>query len=180
MLNIPQVRLLMSKNKRIGMGCNSDSGLAVGTPFEMDNIDGKADPRSPGQVVFSTITLINTHEELLKNMGLSVEAEGRYGFFSAALKAQFAETTSYNSTSTFLMAKVIVQNPFKRGRNFNLTPDANAVLQVPGTGIKTFQTAFGDSFVRGLQTGGEFYAVIRITSVPSRTERDLSASLQAE
>lgn len=180
MPNIAQVRLLMSKNERIGMGFNSDSGLAVGTPFELDNLVVEADPRAPGQVVFSTITLINTHEELMNNMGLSVEAEGRYGFFSAALKAQFAETTSYNSTSTFLMAKVIVQNPFKRGRNFQLTREANAVLQVPGTGINTFKTAFGDSFVRGLQAGGEFYAVIRITSVSSRTERDLSASLQAE
>jgi hypothetical protein len=180
MPNIPQVRLLMSKNERIGMGFNSDSGLAVGTPFEMDNIVVEKDPSAPGQVAFSTITLINTHEELMKNMGLSVEAEGRYGFFSAALKAQFAETTSYNSTSTFLMAKVIVQNPFLRGRNFKLTPDANAVLQVPGTGIKNFKTAFGDSFARGLQTGGEFYAVIRITSVSSRTERDLAASLEAE
>src|SRR5690242_17312263 len=121
MPNIPQVRLLMSNNERIGMGFNSDSGLAVGTPFKMDNLVVQADLRAPGQQVFSTITLINTHEELMNNMGLSVEAEGRYGFFSAALKAQFAETTSYNSTSTFLMAKVKVQNPMKRGINFTLT-----------------------------------------------------------
>jgi hypothetical protein len=43
-----------------------------------------------------------------------------------------------------------------------------------------FKQAFGDSFVRGLQTGGEFYSVIRITSVSSAKQVELSASLQAE
>ncbi|WP_214324795.1 hypothetical protein [Nonomuraea sediminis] len=40
--------------------------------------------------------------------------------------------------------------------------------------------AFGDSFVRGLQTGGEFYAVIRITSVSVSHQTSLAATLQAE
>jgi len=35
--------------------------------------------------------------------------------------------------------------------------------------FEEFTKAFGDSFVRGLQTGGEFYAVIRITSVSSES-----------
>jgi hypothetical protein len=46
--------------------------------------------------------------------------------------------------------------------------------------IEEFTRAFGDSFVRGLQTGGEFYAVIRITSVSIKTQSSLAAALQAE
>jgi hypothetical protein len=177
---IAQIRELMAKNESIGMGFNSVSGLAVGTPFDVDNIIIEADPSAPGQTVTSTITLINTHDELMESVGLSVDAEGRYGFFSAALKAQFADESAYNSTSTFLLAKVLVQNPFTRGRNFGLTSDARGILAVPGTGLDTFQTAFGDSFVRGQQTGGEFFAVIRITSVSTSKERDLASTLEAE
>jgi hypothetical protein len=177
---IAQVRVLMANNESIGMGFNSVSGLAVGTPFDVDNIIIEPDPSAPGQTVTSTITLINTHDELMESVGLSVDAAGRYGFFSAALKAQFADESAYNSTSTFLLAKVLVQNPFTRGRNFGLTPDATGILGVPGTGHDTFQTAFGDSFVRGLQTGGEFYAVIRITSISTSKERDLASTLEAE
>lgn len=174
---IAQVRRLMSNDERVGMGFNSDSGLAVGTPFEFDDIIVEVDPDAPGQVVFSTITLIDSHEQLMESLSLAVDAQGRYGFFSADLKAQFAESTSYNSTSTFMIAKVIVENPFKRGRGFALTPDNENMVR---TQKETFTTAFGDSFVRGIQTGGEFYSVIRLTSVSTTTQTDLAIALQAE
>src|SRR5579864_8630380 len=180
---ILQVRRLMSNSERIGMGFNSTSGLAVGTPFDLDSLIVEADPAAPGQTVFAPISEVNSHDELMDAMGLSVDAEGRYAFFSAALKSQFAEVTTYNSTSSFLIVKVIVQNPLLRGRNFQLTSGpsgAQTVLAIPGTGIEQFGRAFGDSFVRGLQTGGEFYAVIRITSLSTSKEKDLSATFQAE
>lgn len=175
---IAQIRRLMSNDETIGMGFNSDSGLALGLPFKLEEMIVEADPHAPGQNVFSTITLVNSHEELMDSLGLSVAAQGRYGFFSADLKAEYAESSSYNSTSTFLIAKVVVENPFKRGRGFKLTEDATALV-APGQEA-VFKGAFGDSFVRGLQTGGEFYSVIRITSVSQTTQTELAVSLQAE
>jgi hypothetical protein len=44
---------------------------------------------------------------------------------------------------------------------------------------EVFTRAFGDSFVRGLQTGGEFYAVIRLTSVSTSKQDELAVTLQA-
>ena len=41
-------------------------------------------------------------------------------------------------------------------------------------------TAFGDSFVRGLQTGGEFYTIVRITSVSVSKQTELAGQLEAE
>ena len=177
---VAQVRRLMSSDERIGMGFNSESGLAVGTPFDLDALEVEADPDAPGQRVLSTITIVNSHEELMETMGMSMEAQGRYGFFSGALKAQFASSTKYNSTSTFLMAKVIVQNPLKRATELRLTEEARKVLDVPGTGVENFTRAFGDSFVRGLQSGGEFYAVMRITSMTTSSQSDLAVELEAE
>lgn len=109
---------------------------------------------------------------------MSFEVQGRYGLLSASAKAEFSESSNYNSTSTFLVARVIVQNPFRRGKDFRVTQPAQDLLQA--LRFEDFKKAFGDSFVRGLQTGGEFYAVIRITSVSSATQTELAVTLQAE
>jgi len=114
----------------------------------------------------------------MDTMGMSMEAQGRYGFFSGAVKASFVERTNYNTTSTFLIAQCLVQNPMTRGHGFKLAPAAKTLLDSNREG--EFRAGFGDSFVRGLQTGGEFYTVIRITSASAETQRELAAKLQAE
>jgi hypothetical protein len=46
--------------------------------------------------------------------------------------------------------------------------------------MKEFKKAFGDSFVRGIKTGGEFFAIMRITNESRATQMKLGASLAAE
>ncbi|MFI6600264.1 hypothetical protein ACIBHX_28805 [Nonomuraea sp. NPDC050536] len=176
MARIPQVRRVLFNDEEIGMGFNSDSGLAVGTALEGFTVS--SDPVATGQTVTSTITIVSTHEELQETLGMSFEAQGRYGFFSASAKTTFSESSNYNSTSTFLVARVVVENALRRGRGFKVTGDAKALLDA--LRFDEFKRAFGDSFVRGLQTGGEFYAVIRITSVSVSHQTSLAATLQAE
>lgn len=176
MPRVPQVRRTIFNDEEIGMGFNSETGLAVGTALEGFSV--QSDPDASGQQVFASITIVNSHEELMSTLGMSFEAQGRYGFFSASAKANFAESSKFNSTSTFLVARCIVQNPLKRGRNFRVTSTAKALLDANRP--DEFKKAFGDSFVRGLQTGGEFYSVVRITSVSSMKQSELAATLQAE
>jgi hypothetical protein len=158
------------------MGFNSNSGLAVGTALQDFTI--QENPTAPGQKATAEIIIVNSHEELQDTLGMSFEAQGRYGFFSASMKAKFSEKTNFNSTSTFLVAKVLVKNSLRRGRNFRVTSEAQALLN--SNRFDEFNTAFGDSFVRGLQTGGEFYSVVRITSVSTQKQSELAATLQAE
>jgi hypothetical protein len=175
MPEIAQVRKIIFNDEEIGMGFNSQSGLAVGTALEGFEI-----PESPlGQTVSSHIEIVHSHDKLMSSLGMSFEAQGRYGFFSASAKASFAESSSYNSNSTFLVASVVVQNPLTRGRGFRVIEHPAKDL-LDAMHFDDFTKAFGDSFVRGLQTGGEFYAVIRITSVSTETQSALAASLQAE
>ena len=173
---VAQVRLLAFNNEEIGMGFNSDTGIAVGTALEGFTIH--ADPVATGQAVTSQIVIVNSHEELMDNLSMSFDAQGRYGFISGSAKASFAENSSYNSTSTFLVAQCLVSNPMTRGQNFQVTQPAQALLSTQR--FADFKTAFGDSFVRGLHTGGEYFAVIRITSVSVSKQKDLSATLHAE
>ncbi|PEP31644.1 hypothetical protein CN575_21330 [Bacillus wiedmannii] len=171
-----QIRRIEFNDERIGMGYNSETGQAIGTALEGFTVT--ADPVAPGQAAQSSITIVNSHEELMKNLGMSFEGQGRYGLASASAKVQFSESSSYNSTSTFLVARCIVKNPFMRGENFQVKKPAQNLLD--SNRFAEFNTAFGDSFIRGIQTGGEFYAVIRITSVSIQEQNSLSASLQAE
>ncbi|MFU2017693.1 PASTA domain-containing protein [Peribacillus butanolivorans] len=171
-----QIYLKEFNNEEIGMGFNSLSGKAVGTSLDVGEItENKV---APGMQVQSEITIINSHEELMNKLGMSFEAQGRYGAFSASVKANFSESSSYNSTSTFLVARCIVTNSFIRGRNFRVKPEAEALLK--SNRFDEFSTAFGDSFVRGLQTGGEFYCIIRVTSIDTKKQSELGATLQAE
>ncbi len=173
---ISQIKRIEYNDEEIGMGFNSETGEVVGTALEGFSVT--ENPVAPGMEVHSSVTIINSHEELMNRLGMSFEGKGRYGFISASAKAQFSESTNFNSTSSFLVASCIVQNPFMRGKNFRVKPEAKALLDA--LRFDEFKTAYGDSFVRGIQTGGEFYAVIRITSVSISKQTELTTTLQAE
>ncbi|WP_242273190.1 PASTA domain-containing protein [Bacillus cereus group sp. BfR-BA-01538] len=173
---MPQIYFKEFNNEEIGMGFNSLSGVVVGTALDIGEItENKV---TPGMQVHSEITIVNSHEELMDKLGMSFEAQGRYSAFSSSFKAEFSESSSYNSTSTFLIARCIVTNSFIRGRNFHVKPEAEALLK--SNRFNEFYTAFGDSFVRGIQTGGEYYCIIRITSIDIKTQTQLAATLKAE
>lgn len=176
MPKVAQVRRLTFNDEEIGMGFNSQSGLAVGTALEDFTVE--ENKVATGGEVTAGFSIISTHEELQSSLGMSFEAEGRYAFVQGSVKAKFSEQTNYNSASTFVVAQVVVENPLRRGKDFKVKGAAEDLLK--SNQLEVFQTAFGDSFVRGLQTGGEFYAVIRITSVSTSTQMDLAASLQAD
>jgi hypothetical protein len=173
---IDQVRQIQFNDEEIGMGFNSESGLAIGSALEGFSV--REDAAAPGQKVSSSITIVTSHEELMSTLDMSFAAQGRYGFYSGSAKAKFTDSSNFNSTSTFVVARCVVQNPLKRGRDFRVKAQAQALLD--SLRFSEFTRAFGDSFVRGLQTGGEFYAVIRITSESTKKQSSLAASLQAE
>jgi hypothetical protein len=62
MPRVPQVRRIIFNDEEIGMGFNSESGLAVGTPLEDFTI--QPTPGATGQEVTASITIVNSHEEL--------------------------------------------------------------------------------------------------------------------
>lgn len=176
MPEVAQIRRLAFNDEEIGMGFNSKTGLAVGSA--LGGFSVAENPHAAGAEVSSAISIISTHEELQETLGMSFEAQGRYGLVSGSAKASFSEKTNYNSMSTFVVASIVVENPLRRGKDFRVTDEAKALLNSGQMDI--FERAYGDSFVRGLQTGGEFYAVVRITSVSVSTQTALAAALQAE
>src|SRR5262245_53457067 len=135
MPNIAQVRRLNYNGEDIGMGFNSDTGLAVGTALDFT---------PPGDVLSqeaqSDATIITSHEELMSSLNMSAQLEGRYAFASGGTKVSFSKNTKYNSSSTFIVARMVITNTVARGRDFKLKPDL-APLLTPGQ-LDTFEKAF--------------------------------------
>jgi hypothetical protein len=170
--NVAQVRKLNYNGEDIGMGFNSDTGLAIGTCLDFNPPSGDL-----SQEATSDVTIITSHEDLMSKLHMASELEGHYAFASASGKVDYATSTQYNSSSTFVVARMVLANTVSRGRNFKLKPEFQHLLD---TDPDAFNRAFGDSFVRAQYKGGEFYAVMRITSVDSKTESNLAISLQAD
>jgi hypothetical protein len=173
MSNVAQVRRLNYNGEDIGMGFNSDTGLAVGTALDF----------TPPQEVLSQeaqsdISIITSHEELMSKLHMSAQLEGRYSFVSAGGKVDFAKNTQYNSSSTFVVGNMVITNTVSRGKDFRPKAEIQNLL-APGQ-TDAFERAFGDSFVRAHFKGGEFYAVMRLTSVDAKTESNLAITLHAE
>lgn len=170
---ITQVRRLNYNGEDIGMGFNSDTGLGVGTALDFTAPTGDLSQEAQAEV-----SIVTSHEQLMNSLHMSAELEGRYAFSTAGGKVDFASKTDYNSSSTFVVAKMVITNTVQRGRDFKLKPDLQHLLDT--LQMSVFDAAFGDSFVRAHYKGGEFYAVMRVTSVDSKTESELAVSLHAE
>ena len=110
---IPQVRVLVFNGEDIGMGFNSDSGLAVGTALAFD-----PSAEAVTQEANSTAEIVTTHDAMMESLGVSADLKGRYGFASGSLKVDFSKKTTFNSVSSFLVAKIVINNRLDSGRNF--------------------------------------------------------------
>jgi hypothetical protein len=158
-----------------GMGVNLLTGDIAGKAINPGEITGPT--KAEGQTVSYNLLLINSMEELYSSLGMSIEASGHYGLFKASGKAQYANESKFNSQSTFLLARCVVQNAFMQAEEPQIKPEA-ADLIVKNE--KKFQDRYGDGFVRGMQTGGEFFVVISITSGSKEEQTTVAASLQAQ
>src|SRR5262245_15375463 len=88
-----------------GMGVNLLNGQIAGKGVDPGEIKGGAG----GQIVTYDMMLINTMEELYSSIGISVEVSGSYGLFSADGKFKYSKEAKFNSQSTFLLARCVVQ-----------------------------------------------------------------------
>ena len=87
----------------------------------------------------------------------------------------YAQSCHFHSSSVFLMVSINVLQAFSSIRAPVIDPAAGALL---GQGDSTrFQDQFGDMFVRGLVTGGQFFGVIEVSSSSQTDQESLSVSL---
>lgn len=156
----------------LGRGFNTLTGDPLGKALTVTSTE----TATSGQEAVYSVEITETYDALMESMGLSIEAGGRYGMFSAEGKFALSEKSSFNAQSTFVVARCFVQNAFEMVDEYTVRPEAHRLLEDQAK----WKTAFGNSFVRGLQTGGEFLAVFQVTSTSAETQSQLSASFKAD
>ena len=159
----------------LGLGLDDLTGQ-VGSLAAVEFTASEATADSGQEATYDT-TLINTAEQLYEQLDVKVTAEGRYGLFSAKGKFEFMDKSRFNQTATFLVAHATVNTAFVRAKNPVPVQDAAQLVHDGRTDL--FRKRYGDLFIRGIQSGGEYIAIISITSEESQTEQKLAASLKA-
>ncbi len=159
-----------------GMGINSVTGEVLGRAVDPGAVGPIAD--AGGQDVVSDLLIINSQEEFQQALDISASVNGQYGLFSGNAKFDFASRVGYQSESTFMVARVVVRNAFTQAIAPKLTPAAAAKIEA-GDWAR-FREQAGDVFVRGFESGGEFYGVLEISSSSRSAQRKIAAQLQAK
>lgn len=134
-------------------------------------------PGAEGQQWILRLDQIEASEDLYHALGLSAELNVSWGLFTGSGKFTFAENTRVSSYSLFLLVSMAVRNGFQQMREVQFTESAASLLQQGQLAV--FRQRFGDTFVRGLLTGGEYYAVLEIKTRSSEEKQEMSAELAA-
>lgn len=165
-----------SPGMNFGMGVNLLEGAIAGKGAVPGPITTPT--HASGMTVSYQLKRVTSLEDVYSSIGISVEASGHYGLFSASGKVKYANEVKFNSQSTFLLARCFVENAFEQCEDATLNPDGATLLTRGQNEI--FRERFGDGFVRGMQNGGEFHAIIAITSLTTEVQESVGAALQAK
>lgn len=151
-MNNRAVNVTWSRGMAFGRGVNLLDGAGAG--FGVD--PGEVGETSAARVVDYGIKVANGLEDLYSSVGLSAD-----GVFGDEGKAGFVKQVSFNSYSTFLIARRAVESSFRHCRSATLGADAWNLLEKGESEI--FRRRYGDGYVRGVRIGGEFVAIIEIS-----------------
>jgi hypothetical protein len=156
-----------------GIGLDSPSGDArnAGVLGDVTSI-----PNASGNIVSYNLTQVTSDEDLQTSLGVSASASAGIGCFSASASMDFAQKCHVHSNSVFLLASVDVNLAFAQIRTPKIAPEAAAKLADGST--TRFQEMYGDIFVRGMQTGGRFFAVVEVFTSSKTEQESLSLSLK--
>ena len=160
----------------IGEGFNSETVERVGTGLNVAQVG--EDPVASGQDTIFRFRMLTSQSSLEESLNFGASVEARYGLFSGSANMSFAQSNAVNSSSTYIVASCFISNALTRGSGF--TPNETADRLIRAGDPKGFKLAFGDRYTQALQTGGEFHALVRVTSSDTKHQQRISASLNAE
>jgi hypothetical protein len=97
-------------------------------------------------------------QELEEELGISADASGGAGLFSASERFNFAKTCKMQVYSVAILLQAVQRFGFK-------SIDAPAINGTAAPDVSNptlFQDRYKDRFVRGIGSGGQFFGFIRI------------------
>jgi hypothetical protein len=161
----------LTEGMRFGAGVDGITEETRGLPIEFDGISDSAG----GQHVDASVKMIESQEELMESMNLSVSASVRYGLASGDAKFSMAQQHSINHYSLYLLLSADVRNPARHMVRPRLSGDA---LRIFRNDPEQFRQIYGDMFVDEIYSGGDFFGLFTFETFDERSRTDLKASLE--
>ena len=132
-------------------------------------------PGTGGQTVKFTVHKTEKVEDLETSLGLSVDADASFSMFGGSDKFDFVQQAKFQSYSLFFAVSIDVMNQETHLIGEELTSTAAGLL-AQGQGDR-FRQEFGDFYMKGLQAGGQYFAVVEIITVDQTDQTNISNQL---
>lgn len=164
----------------LGLGFNSASYELHPSPALDDVSTIRRVVNAGGQEVYFRIELANSTLSLTEQLNVSARASMKYGITaSGSAKTSFISSFKQNSFTVYLLVQVHVINEQTlldlSKSKLNLQAE-----RLYASNPQEFIKQYGDSFVYGLITGGEFLGVLEIESSSASEFREIKANLSGK
>jgi hypothetical protein len=169
----------LQQNVRLGMGFNTLTGET--TTLAVVDQDPHVDPAGGGQTVRYTLTICETSDQLDQALSISASASYTALFGTVEGRVDFARSFSEHRYYLYVVVRCRVENSV----SFVTAPapsDALAKLvgQDSTIDFEAFRNQFGDSYVKSVQTGGEFIGVLRWQTTTQTEQTKISGEVKGQ
>ena len=161
---------------KVGLGYDALTGVATKSPA-VTGTSLTAPAQAGGQIVRTTLQIVQEATALHQSLGISVDASAGNLFGDASAKFKFASDVAVNSFSQFVVVGIEVFNATMTLDNPVLTGEASALLRAQNQ--PRFRDRFGDRFILGIKTGGEYFAVYKVESMDAAERSSVASEIHA-
>lgn len=165
-----------------------ESGLEIGQGFDLSlhdphvsaiqfSIMPSANPLAAGQTVYQEISYTRSTSDLAKFLSVSASASIKTATGGGSARAKFAKQIKINKFSVNLLVFISVENAQQilKLNDLRLTENGEAAYPDQNSFIKQY----GDSFIYGQVTGGEYLAIIEISAESEEERKTISGKVDA-
>lgn len=124
------------------------------------------------------LTLVQSQEDQNRALDLSTEVSAAVGLFGGSAKFDLSQSMHFHQFAITLIIRANVMNAFSQLRDVKFRENGPMTLLRDGH-MDRFREQFGDYFVRGMRTGGQFCAILQIIGKDQMDQSDVKATLQA-
>lgn len=130
-----------------------------------------------GQKGAFSFTLIQEHENFMSHLGIDIGISGGSLLLRASEKFNFVKNCKITTEAVLCVISFSAINSYESFDNPQLSPDAEELLQL--NNLERFRQRFGNRFISGGFTGGEFYGCVKIQSENQEKSMKIANEIKA-
>jgi hypothetical protein len=162
----------------LGVGVNSKTGKVKRKCLQFTPSMVRREQVHLSGSTYYSMKIIESAEDITRNMGLNVKASLGWGFFKAEGVSRYFEESNYNSYSLYIMINVTTQLPSERIEHIRL--DKHALSAAGRLEYATWLGLYGNEIVTGINKGGQLTILLTLNTNSQKEYNDTYNSLKAD